>query len=86
MKSKAITGLLLVAGFLSCAAVASAQARQEVKYNMVPPQLTVSYQQIDEDYQFLESNGSLKRVVLNGIAVEHACAERGLLILFPVRS
>ena len=72
MKSKAITGFLLIAGFLGCGTVANAQARQEVKYNMVPPQLTISYQHIDEDYQFLESDGSLKRVVLNGIAVEHA--------------
>ena len=56
MKSKAITGFLLVAGFLGCGTVANAQARQEVKYNMVPSQLTICYQHIDEDYQFLESD------------------------------
>jgi hypothetical protein len=72
MKSKAITGFLLVAGFLSGAVGAKAQARQEVQYNIVPPQLTITYQHIDEDYQFLEHDGSLKRVVLNGIAAEYA--------------
>jgi hypothetical protein len=71
MKSKAITGSLLVAGLLCSAGSARAQTRQEVKYNMVPPQLTVNYQHIDEDYQFLERNGSLKRVVLNGVAGEY---------------
>jgi hypothetical protein len=72
MNSKAITGSLLIAGLLGSAGSARAQARQEVKYNMVPPQLTVSYQHIDEDYQFLEHDGSLKRVVLNGVAGEYA--------------
>jgi hypothetical protein len=72
MKSKAITGFLLVAGLLSSVVGAKAQARQEVQYNIVPPQLTITYQHIDEDYQFLERDGSLKRVVLNGIAAEYA--------------
>ena len=72
MKSKAITGFPLVAAFLSSAVGAKAQARQEVTYNIVPPQLTITYQHIDEDYQFLESDGSLKRVMLNGIAIEYA--------------
>jgi hypothetical protein len=72
MKSKAITGFLLAAGLLSSVVGAKAQARQEVQYNIVPPQLTITYQHIDEDYQFLERDGSLKRVVLNGIAAEYA--------------
>src|ERR1700740_2958471 len=72
MKSKAITGFLLVAVYMACGTAANAQARPQVTYTMAPPQLTISYQHIDEDYQFLESDGSLKRVVLNGIAVEHA--------------
>lgn len=72
MNRTAIAGVLFVAGLLSCAAGANAQARQEVKYNMVPPQLTVSYQRSYEDYQFLEHDGTLRRIELNGVAAEYA--------------
>jgi hypothetical protein len=71
------TSSRLKAAFLSIVlslgiGVAHSQARQEVKYDYAPSQLTFVYQHTLDDYRFLELNGSEPRVVLNGATGEFA--------------
>jgi hypothetical protein len=51
---------------------ASAQARQELKYDFSPSQLTGLYQRTLDDYSVQNSNGSITRVELNGGVGEYA--------------
>ena len=73
MKSSSIYAIFVGASVLSLGNLRGlAQARPEVKYNYVPPQVTVTYQHTDEDYLFREQSGRLDRVILSGVAVEYA--------------
>jgi hypothetical protein len=68
---KLMSAILLI-GILLTAGASYAQGRQEVRYNYLPPQLTVTFQHTEDDYQLRLLDGSLEQVILNGTAVEYA--------------